>query len=82
MEYLKELLPASVVQDVLRFGAIFSLAAFIHAKQMRIEIKKQFTVLIDAFNNWAATYEKRIELVEDEVRQLKLLSRSINNKEE
>ena len=71
------MIPEALRQDVFKFGFAFTLAALIHASQVKREISKQFTIMADAFNNLAnalrqdlSEQTKRIVKVEERVDKL------------
>lgn len=77
IEYMQTLFGAAISHQATQFGIAFSLAAFIHARQVRSEIATQMTSVVSSIDSVAkairedlAEQSARIELVESGVQKL------------
>lgn len=75
-EVIKRLIGEAASADFLRMCAMFSLAAFIHARQVRKEIRDQLGVLItvlredlDATKSMLGTLHTRVDRIENILNQ-------------
>lgn len=60
--------------QVVHYGGFFTLAALIHARQVRVEIRNQFTLLtaaIDKLSNALNAHATRLDNVEGDVKIIK-----------
>lgn len=78
MEWIVEFLDPLSRMQVVHYGFLFLLAAFIHARQVRREIALQFTMVSAALNNVAkaltedlAQHSERLDKIEKDVTIIK-----------
>lgn len=74
LEKLMGLFGEAATSQVVHYGGFFTLAAFIHAKQVRAEIKNQFSLLMSSIDNLSralASHASRLDTVEQDVKIIK-----------
>lgn len=74
IEKLTALLGDAAASQVLHYGGFFTLAAYIHGRQVKIEIRNQFTLLnaaIDRLTEALVGHATRLDNVERDVRIIK-----------
>lgn len=74
LEKLMGLFGEAATSQVVHYGSFFALAALIHARQVRAEIRNQFTLLtvsIDKLSAALASHASRLDTVEQDVKIIK-----------
>jgi hypothetical protein len=74
LEKLTALLGEAAASQVLHYGGFFTLAAFIHGRQVKLEIRNQFTLLTASINNLTEAlkgHATRLDNVEGDVKIIK-----------
>lgn len=75
-EQIPKILSAAMNEQIMQFGMAFGLAALIHAKQVRKEIKAQFNEVTSAINNFATAL--KMDLAQQSERIVKV-EKSVDN---
>lgn len=75
--YLLGLLSDATQKEIVKYGFLFTMAAWIHSSRVKKEIKLNFTSLTEAINNIAVTlredlekHGKRLDSIESRVQNL------------
>lgn len=74
LEKLSVIFGEAAASQVLHYGFFFTLAALIHARQVRAEIRAQFEPLIVSINNLSEAFKghaTRLDTVEGDVKIIK-----------
>lgn len=71
-ELLKNLFGATASGDFMRTCAIFALAAFVHARQVRKEIKAQFALLVSVLQADLEAQKKNVGMLAERIDKIEV----------